>query len=294
MDEANNSNNNKDTSSQNTTQGNLVSPDKKNEQSARIENNTNDQKQNVSNELKKFEHWMIVLTVAGSLIALGTGIIFFYQLIVMRAQLRTMEGQLKEMESTSKQMDALINAATASNKLTERAIENSRHANELTESAMNISKQNLAIGKKSMEISNSPYLVMNGITPITLSDTEKMTGYILLQNVGSTPAYNVLPIAQFSYSTSKKMTGSPPYTVKKSESRGIIGSNITRSIPFSIDPPSKETINSLESGSTYLVAYGKVHYSDVFGTKHILYFCSIYVPHTTENWHVCDSYNYVK
>jgi hypothetical protein len=76
-----------------------------------------------SEELKRFESWMIRLTIVGSLIALGTGVIFYFQLKVMREQLSVMSGQLKEMQGTSKQLNDQIAIAKESNRLTRQSNE---------------------------------------------------------------------------------------------------------------------------------------------------------------------------
>jgi len=226
------------------------------EQKARKEENRPNSHQGKPNS-SGWHFWLPhIIQSALAVIACGTLIIIYFQLVALRDQ----TGLISTQTATLKKQTDILNSQTAI--LQSQLVNDHRPWISFKEAARTVTKEGipLSIGLTFMNTGNSPALDLTIKAAVEIRDKP-------------------LP------------TPLPAIRKKATHSRGVIGPQATCLHPIDITNVTEKHLANLQSGAELLYIWGHVNYKDIFGKQHQTTFCMHTEP-GSPNYVACGNNNY--
>lgn len=143
---------------------------------------------------------------------------------------------------------------------------NSKLSAEAAKHAVKNAAESIALAEKSMRISNRPYMIVNGVPPVSFENWNKITVTIKIKNFGKTPAMRTRILAQINCFPSNFVENFP---LQESIDTVKTSVDIGTEMPIHIELKNhkeftQDEILQLNSKRIFLFAYGIIEYTDIF------------------------------
>lgn len=260
--------------------------------------------ENLKDELRRAEKWMIWLTGAIAIFGLCAVVVSFLQW-------RMMSNQLDEMKSGStdthelavqakKQADSMNDLARRMKEQAGQAIVQANAANNQvnkleagvreTHALAQQAQRANDISAKALEVQERPWVGETGMDiQGTVSIGQQVSAQLLILNSGKSPAIHTFVNFLISGKCGEFPTN-PKYHPTSTPSIMVVPPNVSMTVGNTSLQITNETIDFLSRTECNLYIYGRIVYSDTFGHSHWRHLCSYWRKGTPNTFSACPFY----
>lgn len=251
----------------------------------------------LEDRIRGAEKWMIWLTGAIALFALGSVVVGVLQWSVIKSggtDTHTLavaaQTQAINMRNMSDAADKISQAAQDMVKQEQRIADNAQRAlNASNKQSQRVLNANIA----ESQLDQRAWVGIVSLPPpkdLTLG--QKATFGVIFNNTGKTPALKVMGmIAESPFPQNQSFVVNYP-PMSSESSIAVIQPGTQQSVWTEPQPQvnTEASIASIKDGRVIIYFYGQITYEDIFGRTHHTHFCGWVKPDLT-GYHVCGTYN---
>jgi hypothetical protein len=258
----------------------------------------------IEDELRRGERWIIALTGAIALFALGSLVASILQWVVMRGQLDVMKDQLSDARASAKESSAITDRqlgiaesqAVSLGKLASASVDAAGSAKESADDSGRIAKAaetSTKVATTALRTTERAYLAVQAVVYLKDFDGKARTVNAIIANTGRTPAYKM---HLWSYSAigrnPEAFDGNLPFwEIKKPASEDMIAGGHTAFAQINVREMTTDQIASIKTGTAAIYAWARVEYTDVFHAKQCFRYCYYVTDLSTGAWNACPNFS---